>query len=323
MKKLFLGIFGGQNHLETVVADGEGNILGRGFSSSNDAIESHDKNTRLQSAVIDCVNDAMKAFEISADTVQIESAHCAVAGNEAYNAEAIKAVLKAENFTLGNDAPAALHGATGGKEGVVVIADKGSVAYGENGSGQNAKIGGWGHLFGDEGSGYWMGVQAVRRALKAEEGLAGPTVLAENLSSFFNCGNLNELVLKVYSGAITQEALASFTEQIHHAAAHGDKVAMQIIEGGARQLALLAIVTANKLEFNERIPVAVTGSVFRGKLTKVFFKASLGQSLPIAKMIVPRFTPAIGALMFAYRQSGIEITEGLLHHLETTARANV
>lgn len=323
MKKLFLGIYGGQNHLETVVADDEGNILGRGISSSNDAIESHNKNARLQSSVIESVNDSMKALEMPIDDIQIESAHCAVAGNEAYNAEAIKAVLNAKNFTLGNDAPAALHGATGGKEGVVVIADKGSIAYGENSRGQSAKVGGWGHLFGDEGSGYWMANQAVRRALKAEEGLAGPTVLTENILSFFGCENLNELILKVYSGVITQDALTSFTEQIHHAAAHGDKVAMQIIEGGARQLALLAIVTANKLEFSERIPVAVTGSVFRGKLTKVFFKASLGQSLPAAKMIVPRFTPTIGALMFAYRQSGMELTEGLLYHLEATSRANI
>lgn len=318
MREFYLGIDSGQSCTEAVIADREGNILGRGFSVSSSGKENErDKLTRT---ILESIDGAMKTVEMPPMTiVQFAAAHCAVPGDVELKKEIISPLIKTTHFSVGQDAPSALYGATGGKEGIVVIADAGSVAYGENANGKNAKVGGWGHLFSDEGSCFWIGTQAVRRALKEEDGLAGPTVLTGKLLSFFACSNLNELILKVYSNEITRDALSSFTEQVHQAAAHGDKVAMQIIESGARQLALLAVVTATKLEFTERIPVAIVGEVFKGKLTRVFFKAALNESLPAAKLIAPRFSIAIGALMFAYRQTGIELTEGSLHHLEATS----
>ena len=321
---MFLGIDGGQSHTEAVVADAEGNILGHGIGGASNHAEQSGGRERLHRAVLESVAGAMK--NICGETLplatgfQFASAHFAMTGADDYKEEVISQIVKAEHLSIGHDARAALHGATGGKEGIVIIAETGSAAYGEDSHGRKAKTGGWGHLFSDEGSGFWIALQAVRRAVKAEDTLAGPTVLTEMLLSFFGCESLHELTMKVYAGEITRNKLASFAEQVPQAAGHGDKVAMQIIEGGARQLALMAIATAGKLVFDERIPVAVVGTVFKGKLTRVFFKAALSQSLPAAKIILPRFNPAIGALLLAYRQTGIELTENLLSNLENSSR---
>jgi N-acetylglucosamine kinase-like BadF-type ATPase len=312
MMELYLGIHNKKSRTEAIVADRDGNVLGWGFNQT----EQSDGHEGLKRALIESIDGAMKTVAMPPMTIaEFVSAHCVT--NEIEDEEEhISQIVKAQHFSVGDDAPAALHGATGGNEGVVVIAGTSSVAYGEDGKGRTAKTGGWGHLFGDEGSGFWIASQAVRRAAKAEDELAGPTVLTEQLLSFFGCESLRELTLKVYADEITRDRLAAFAEQVPHAAGHGDKVAMQIIEGGARQLALLVVATAGKLIFDERIPVTVVGGIFRGKLTRVFFKAALNQSLPAAKVILPRFNPTIGALLLAYRQAGIELTERLLSNLE-------
>jgi N-acetylglucosamine kinase-like BadF-type ATPase len=312
MTELYLGIHNKETRTEAIIADREGNVLGRGFNSA----EITDGREGLKLALIKSTDGAMKTVAMPPMAiVEFVSAHCATDVVEDKE-EIITQIIKAQHLTVRHDAPATLHGATGGKEGIVVIADTGSVAYGEDSEGRRATTGGWGYLFGDEGSGFWIALQAVRRAAKAEDTLAGPTVLTEQLLSFFECKSLHELTLKVYADEITREKLASFAEQVHQVAGHGDKVAMQIIEGGARQLALLAVATAVRLIFDERVPVAVVGGIFRSKLTRVFFKAALSQSLPAAKVILPRFNPTIGALLLAYRQAGIELTERLLSNLE-------
>jgi len=320
-QEIFLGIDGGQSHTEAIIANRDGKILGRGRGTSGQTGKA-DEREGLRDAVIKSVGEALGVVAIGyVREFELASAHCAITGEaEEYKEEVVSEVLKAKILRVDHNEPAALYGATGGKAGIVVIAGTGSVAYGEDEHGNNARTGGWGHLFSDEGSGFWMAAQAVRRSLKSLDGFAETTLLAEKLLNYFNCADLRELTLKVYAEEITRDHLASFSREIHQVAMLGDKAAVQIVEGGARLLSVLAVNTAARLRFNERIPIAMMGGVFGSKLTRMFFTEALKQSLSSAKIIEARFGAGIGALILAYRAAGIELTEELLWNLETSSR---
>ena len=82
-----------------------------------------------------------------------------------------------------NDAFIALVAGAPERTGIVVVAGTGSVAYGVDPAGTSARSGGWGYLLGDEGSAYWLGHAAVRRAIRAADGRDGPTSLGEKVSA--------------------------------------------------------------------------------------------------------------------------------------------
>ena len=88
----------------------------------------------------------------------------------------ITEVLPDVPVTTALDVEIALVGALGAHEGVLVLAGTGSVAFGVNAAGQTAQAGGWGYLLGDEGSGYWLGVQALRAPASAP-GAAPPAAV--------------------------------------------------------------------------------------------------------------------------------------------------
>ncbi len=317
----FLGIDSGLNHTEAIVADRYGKILGRGRGGASNHTKQSDGRESLRDAIIKSVGEALGVVAVGyVREFEFASAHCAVTGGDKSKVETIGEVLNARVLQVGQDIQASLYGAMGGKTGIVIIAGTGSVAYGEDEYGNAARTGGWGHLFSDEGSGFWMATQSVRRALKAQDGLADSTLLTEKLLEYFKCKNLHELTMKVYSEEITRDYLASFSREIYHVAMLGDKAAVQIVESSARLLSVLAVNTAAKLRFNERINVAMMGSVFGSKLTRMFFSEALKQSLPSAKTIEARFGASVGALLLAYRQANVELTEELLSNLEESSR---
>ena len=89
----------------------------------------------------------------------------------------LREILPADVVVVTDDAVIALAGATAGEPGIVTIAGTGSIAFGRNAAGRTARIGGWGYIFGDEGGGFDIARQALRAALRAEEGWGPPTAL--------------------------------------------------------------------------------------------------------------------------------------------------
>jgi N-acetylglucosamine kinase-like BadF-type ATPase len=86
-------------------------------------------------------------------------------------------VLPAAHLEVTNDAVIALAGASAGGPGIITISGTGSIALGRNAEGRGARAGGWGYVFGDEGSGFDVARQAVRAALRMEEGWGPATCL--------------------------------------------------------------------------------------------------------------------------------------------------
>ncbi|AKI97389.1 BadF/BadG/BcrA/BcrD ATPase family protein [Kosmotoga pacifica] len=95
--------------------------------------------------------------------------------------------------------------------GVVVIAGTGSVVYGKNSEGEPSRAGGWGHLFDDEGSAFWISKELIRYALKHRDGLIPPDPIFQKMLDHFNLNSLESLANLQLSGDFKAK-IASFTE---------------------------------------------------------------------------------------------------------------
>jgi N-acetylglucosamine kinase-like BadF-type ATPase len=320
MSELFyLGVDGGQSHTAAIVADGRGNILGRGRGGPSNHAEQPGGRERLRRAIVDSVGSALRAAGArSIANTEFSAAHCAMTGGADFKEEIIGSILRGRHLEVGHDAPAALAGATAAGPGMVVIAGTGSVAYGEGSGGRRLRVGGWGYLFGDEGGGFWIALQGIKRAMLGYDGFAEATVLGALALEHFSSADLQTLSMAVYRDDITRDRLATFATIVHKAAQQGDNVARNILKEGGAFLAGLARTVSRRLQLEPReSQVAGVGGVFRGELMQEAFRLSLEEQLPGASIVPPRFDPAIGALLLAYRGAGIERTTALLQNLET------
>jgi len=331
--KIYLGVDGGQSHTEAVVADEGGNLLGRGTGGASNHAEHPGGRERLRDAILRSVGAAVKDAEtrrrgdaeISSGSVDFArllasltfaSAHFGMTGGADFKEEIIGEIIRAEHFTVGHDAPTALFGATAGTPGIVVISGTGAVVYGENESGETAQIGGLGYLFSDEGSGFWLAAQTVRLAIKEQDGLIAPTGLEKLVLGFFGRKKIREVTNDFYFAKISRDDLARFARAAADAAAAGNVTIQNQIESGARVLVQSVGSAARRLNFAGDFPVAAVGGMFRGALLKKHFTESLKRNIPGAIFTEPRFNPATGALLVAYRQANVIIDDALLTNLE-------
>ncbi len=315
--KIYLGIDGGQSHTEAIIANENGVILGRGFGGASNHAEISGGRERLENAIKDSVGSVLKNAELPPiDETIFASAHCGMTGGAIYKEEIIGAILRAKKLTVGHDAPTALFGATAGKPGIVVIAGTGSVVFGINETGETARIGGLGYLFSDEGSGFWLAAQMIRLAIKEQDELIEKSGILEMVLEFFGRTEIREVTDDFYNGKISRDEIASLAKRAHEVAADGNQTIHRQIFDGVEVLAKSVTRVAGKLNFQSAFPVAGVGGMFRAQLMNEYFKTSLAEKNSLADCVKPRFGPAIGALLMAYRQAEIEITADLLNNLE-------
>jgi N-acetylglucosamine kinase-like BadF-type ATPase len=176
----------------------------------------------------------------------------------------------------------ALDAAFQGGAGILQIAGTGSNCIGRTASGKLASAGGYSSTLGDEGSGYWIGLHAVRRGLRAYD-REEPTRILNEVSALWQTPTLTDLVL--YGNATPGPDFAALAPMVAKLAAEGDGVAHGVMEQAASDLADFVLTVHAKLLRQDTspnaIPVAWTGSVLE-KIDTVRekFTAILRTALP-------------------------------------------
>jgi N-acetylglucosamine kinase-like BadF-type ATPase len=162
-----------------------------------------------------------------------------------------------------NDALIALVAGAGDAAGVVIIAGTGAIAYGRNAAGEAARAGGWGHMIGDEGSGYWIGREAVAAVMRASDGRGPVTQLTEGILAHFGAGDVSGLPRIVYDRDEPRQRVAALGPIVQQAASSGDAVATRILEAAADELLLAARSVATRLEMRgDAFTFFLAGGVF-------------------------------------------------------------
>jgi N-acetylglucosamine kinase-like BadF-type ATPase len=194
------------------------------------------------------------------ETIKVE---CAVFGMAGLDTERDREVLyriirdvlgseriEAEQIIVENDALITLFGAARGKPGVLVISGTGSIVCGVDESGRYMRSGGWGHLAGDEGSGYWMGTKAVASVFKMLDGRGEKTLLCDGILTYLGLENAEDLYNWIYGESYSVDKIAELSVIVKKCAEEKDAVAMSIVEQSAQELfvGVMAVLKGLNLE---------------------------------------------------------------------------
>jgi N-acetylglucosamine kinase-like BadF-type ATPase len=293
--KLFAGIDGGQSSTIAVIGDGDGAILGIGRAGPADEIGAGKDSTRLRDALHGALEDAVRIAALP-PTARFEAI---VAGISGYDGQVYgqPPALPSDRVALVHDTPIAHAGALGGRGGVVVIAGTGSVVYGRNDAGWSCTLGGWGFLFGDEGSAFAIARDALAMLMRAQD--ENDSSLDDAIRSacdFFGATSLRALVHAFYKGEVTRDRLAAFAPL-----ALRFDVFRSLGHRGAERLALLA---CRAISDGAPPLVALIGGVFGDAGMREHVRAGIIKTFPRAELVEAKYEPACGALLLAYRERG-------------------
>ena len=145
--------------------------------------------------------------------------------------------------------------------GVVLVSGTGSIALGRDAAKNRARAGGWGHILGDEGSGYAIAQHALQAVVRASDGRGPQTALRERILQAWNLQNTDELIGEIYREP-DKAKIASLSSSVMLTARAGDQVAAVIVQQAARELALAVNAVCQALDFAEReIPLVLGGGL--------------------------------------------------------------
>jgi N-acetylglucosamine kinase-like BadF-type ATPase len=168
----------------------------------------------------------------------------------------------AERFRFTHDAEPVLAAGTPEGWGVALIAGTGSFAFAQSPDGKTARAGGWGYLFGDEGSGYWIAVEGLRAAAHSADGRSPETKLLPILLERLELQHPMALIQAVYGLAHNRAAIAALADIVTTAAEDGDAAASKILVRAAKELAAMIAAAAQSAGLKPSpIPLAVTGGL--------------------------------------------------------------
>ncbi len=129
---------------------------------------------------------------------------------------------------IGNDMVCSWAGSLGGDDGISLVAGTGSIAYGEW-QGRGARSGGWGEVFGDEGSAYWLAREGLALFSRMADGRAAPGPLLGLVRGHFQLAHDLDLCAAI-NGDAARSRLAQFARLVSAAAADGDAQAIALLE---------------------------------------------------------------------------------------------
>ena len=305
--RLFLGVDGGQSGTVAAIGDETGRVLGEGEAGPSNHAAGAEGRAKLERALRESLSQAAAQAGLDAASMEFESACFGMSGGPEGKHAILSALVRAERLRVTTDAAVALAGATASGLGVVVIAGTGSMAVGRNAEGRNARAGGWGYVFGDEGSAFDIVRHAAGAALRMEEGWGPATSLRAALLEATGSVDSNQMLHRFYTPEWERSRVAALAPLVDRAAGEADAVAQHIVNQAAQELAQLAAAVRGQLwKPGESVAMAYSGGVFQSRMLLERFRI-LVEMEEGNKLAPPQHPPHLGALLEAYRAAGMKV----------------
>ncbi|MFF6888504.1 N-acetylglucosamine kinase [Streptomyces sp. NPDC012421] len=226
-------------------------------------------------------------------------------------------VLGHHRYVCDNDMVCAWAGSLGAADGINVISGTGSMTYGER-AGRGARTGGWGELFGDEGSAYWIATRGLNAFSRMSDGRLPEGPLAGVLRRHLRLTSdldLVDVVLNRRQGRRSE--IAALSPRIAEAAALGDTEAAAILRDAGRELAHLVHTTRERLGFppGATVPVSYSGGVFGAQPVLDSFITGLRDRDTGYDLRSPLCSPVLGAAVYAAKRAGTPLDPTSLERL--------
>jgi N-acetylglucosamine kinase-like BadF-type ATPase len=312
MTKSVLAIDGGGSKTLVAIADASGTVTRLAAGAGVNPMDNPQWRQNL-AALLD--GFAVDRAALAAAVAALPS-YGEVAAVSALQRAATAALLDPVSQRLVNDVDAAHLGAFAGGPGILLLAGTGSMAWARDAAGASYRVGGWGEGFGDEGSGYWIGLRAVQLASQHLDGRTMAPGLVDGLFAGLGLDRTQPHdSLAGWFGGLThrRSAVAAVALFVDALARRGDPTALAILDAAAEQLALHATAIARTIGAGAPAGWSYAGGAFHSHLLRDAVARRLGTPPQ-----PPRLPPIGGALLAAATDAGWPIDDAWIDRLATS-----
>lgn len=215
--------------------------------------------------------------------------------------------IKTATIYLCNDAMLTLKGSVGQNNGILIAAGTGSIAWGITKEGLETRVGGWGYLVGDEGSGYSIGKAAITHILKSYDGREKASGISTAIVNEMSFANVDELTNWVYSSQFSVAQVAALTPLIVRLAEEGDYQGEKIIQCACQELVDMAFTVIKKLDLqNAEFSLFLAGGVLKNSILRSQLIKQLAGTCPGLQVIDLNYPPICAGLRYGLMMMGID-----------------
>lgn len=295
---IIVGLDGGGTKTRCVFADESGNsILEITGGPSNFLSIGNDK---AVSNILSVIKSGLNKLDSSIENISIILAGVSGAGRKYHADELQDALIKKlpeslKNVYVESDARVALEGALAGEPGAVLIAGTGSVIFGKDKSGKIHRVGGFGRVIGDEGSGYSIGVNTLKLISNMIDGRKEKDELLEKFNTIFHIKHENDLISLVHNPGFDVASIAMFTIKN---ADEGSVEAKRILDKESGEL-IKHITTVKDKVGLKPLKVVLIGSLIENRN---YYSQLLIQKIKVLndiELTERKYSPEMGAVIMA------------------------
>jgi N-acetylglucosamine kinase-like BadF-type ATPase len=306
--RYFLGVDGGGTKTEFVCIDGAGDMVARqiegttyhlqvGLDGAVQALESGIAGicaqVGIEPAGLTFAFFGLPAFGEDKAIDPLLDQHC-------------RRLLGHDRYRCGNDMICGWAGSLACADGINLVAGTGSIGYGER-QGRAARVGGWGEIFSDEGSAYWIAIQGLNAFTRMSDGRLPRGALHDAFRRRLGLDDDLDICAKVMGEqGLARDEIAGLAPVVAEAVAAGDPAAIAIHDRAAEELAAMAEALRVALGFgaDEEVPLSWSGGVLANDASiRARLEARLRQHAPY-RFVAPLHSPAYGAALYAAHQVG-------------------
>lgn len=299
--KYIIGVDGGGTKTEAVAYSLEDEEIGKGYSGfGNLILDFSEAIKNITEAIEKCMSSILE----NGRPAECLGIYLGIAGIEvSNNIEKVETLLK-EKFCCKvngfHDSELAHAAILKGEDGIITISGTGSVSYGLY-KGKSNRTGGWGHILGDEGSGYNIALEAFKRMTIEEDSGLIKSELTQTILSKLNSENINDIKRFIYSAS--KGEIAAYARIVCELAKESEKISVNILKKAGKDLAAMTERLYKKLGINESINIVVSGSIL-GKVEIVSkeFKRCLKRELDSFKIMATEDVSATKGACYLHRR---------------------
>ncbi|MCK5572544.1 MAG: hypothetical protein KAJ12_07275 [Bacteroidetes bacterium] len=303
MQALVFGADGGGTKTAGLLADTAGAALARvHLGASNPNVVGIDQSARnLADLIRQCCTEAGRApSEVGALVFGLAGTGSPAIRDrllDAVRAELSSTFTDLPPIMIETDARIALEGAFGGGPGVILIAGTGSIVLGKRADGEIVRVGGWGRVLGDEGSGYYVGLEALKAVSKDLDGLSEATLLKELFAARLGWTSRQQIILAVYQEDFAIPSLAPLVLQ---AAEKGDPVSLGILRTASSHVGEQIAATTKRIDDTHKVRVVFVGGLIdHDTVYSAILRDTILNAIPGVEICPPERTPVEGAVLMA------------------------
>ncbi len=299
---LFIGIDGGGSKTKCVLCDDSLNVIFETQSGPSNFLTIGTET--VTETIINLLTDCCSSQNTSISKINGIVIGTTGAGREsdaqnlevAINYKALSKNLNLNSFKVVSDARIALEGAFSSLPGSILIAGTGSIMFGKDKNENIHRVGGFGRLIGDEGSGLTLGRKGLNILAKYFDERGKQTLLKDKIEKHFEIFDQSQLISKVYNGEIKIQEVAPL---VLEAATEGDELCLNILDEETNELLLHIVAMTKKLKEEKMKLVFIGGTIINESIYSNMLKEKIELFLPKIIIQQPDYPPEIGAVILA------------------------